>query len=684
MNKYYLLHVIIVIKIIILCVFISLCNASGNIVCQSFDGRTKSIEQYCEQYPSDLLPQYCLYEGLMRIEAIHVNRLNIGGCEPELVLHSIEQFKNVQTLNISHSGYATLNWLHNITSMMQLHRLNASHNGVTFVFQLLKKTTPNVIELDLSYNRLINIGAQTFGVTKKLKSLFLSHNQLKYISFDAFMESEQLSFIDLRMNCFHEIPPLFEYNQQTRKRLLFLTDNPIQRFNYCLLFLMRNTSILVSWENVDVFWRSQECHGKYIQPLRVVLNSDYEGILYSPNGNGELHCNQQSFRNLKQFSVSSSVSTVQSQTESFENIVDLLNAFGPSLVHMDLAGNRIGMFTNITVFEQFDRLETLSLSNTQLMDFDLGTFTNTRLTKLDLSFNRLERIENARLNTEEFMLLKNLIIFNISGNRIANVHDLLNQMQPTIKWIDLSGNYVGPLNENTFSRLSSLRILNLNNCQISNMIDLTPFKMLGNLNVLNLSYNNLRTVNFSILSNLRMLSDFYVAYCQIEDISYATQYLGRSLRKLDISGNCIRSLNAQSFKTLTNLEYLNMSNTNTMVFDSRTFQHHSGLAILDLSYNKLQTIDFRLLSNNVEQLYLSENNLHTIENLNPTNHLRLNSLAITQNNFSCKFLREFASQWRHLKILGDPLEQKHGDRCQSSTQGVKEFLSAFYDTIKFW
>lgn len=672
MDKYgYQLHLTIkVILIVIVCVVvIPLCNASGNIVCQSFDEQTKSIEQFCEQYQGDSLPQYCVYEELLRIDATHVNNLNIGGCEPEIVLQCIKQFENVHTLDISHSGYTTLNWLQNITSTMQLHRFNASHNALSYVFQLLKNTTPDVHTIDLSFNRLTNIGAHTFGVIKKLKNIFLSNNQLGYISFDTFLEAEQLKFIDLRMNQFREIPPIFANKQHIQT--ILLNDNPINRFNYCLLFLMRHTSILVSWKYVEFFWRSQECHGKSIEPLPIVLDSDYEGISYTSNGNYEVHCNEQSFKNLKNFSTG--------QMESFENIVDLVYEFGSSMLHMDLAGNRIGAFPNAGIFSQFDRLKTLSLSNTQLTDFDLGTF-NTQLTKLDLSSNRLTRIENARL-MEEYV---SLIIFNISGNRIENVQDVLQYMSPTIKWIDLAGNYVGPLNENAFNRLSSLRMLNLNNSNVWNITDLTPFKMLNNLNVLNLSQNNLKNVNFSILLNLSVLSDFYVAYCEIEDISRVTQYLGRSMRNLDLSGNYIPSLNAELFKTLTNLEYLNISNANTIHFDSRTFQHQFGPTVLDVSRNKLQTIDLRLLPNNVEKLYLNENNLSTIDNLNPANHLRLSLLAIAQNQLSCKFLREFLSHWKHLEFPDDPLKQKHGDQCRSSTQGVKDFMSTVFDTIKFW
>lgn len=660
--QYYLLH--------LLCVALLLRDARGNIVCQSFDERTRSIQQYCERYEESAWPEYCVYEGMFRIDVTHVKHLHIVGCEPDIVLQSIEQFNNVHTLDVSHSGYATLNWLRNMT-LRHLHRFNASHNALTYVFELLENTTPDVSELDFSFNKLNSIGARTFGKIKNLQSIFLSNNQLKYISFDAFSSAEQLNFIDLRINYCHEIPPILENEQQLQT--ILLQGNPITRFNLCLLHVMHYTSVQLSWESVEHFWRSPECQGKHMKPTQIVLNSDYEGILYAHHGGRELHCNEHSFKNLKNFSTG--------QTEAFRNIVDLLYAFGTSVRHMDLSNNSIGKLTNTAIFEKFDRLETLSLSQTRLTDFDLGTF-NTQLTKLDLSYNRLKRIENASL-MDEFM---SLTIFNISGNRIENVHDLIEHMSPTIRWLDLAGNYVGALNTNTFEELPSLRLLNLNDCHLSNITDLKPFAMLRNLNVLSLSQNNLKHVNFSTLSHLSMLSDLYVAYCEIENISNVAQYLGESLRKLDLSGNYIPSISAHQapFRTLINLEYLNISNAKILTLDPRTFQHQFGLTVLDLSHNELQIIDLRWLHHNVEQLHLNENSLHTIENLNGTNHLRLKLLAIAQNQLSCQFLRGFVSHLRHVTFIGDPVQQKHGDACRSNKQGVKDFLSSFYDTIKFW
>lgn len=666
MVKYNLSYLIIIFLCAHICIW---CTANDEILCQSFDGRTKSIVQYCEQYQDGSLPQYCLFERIIRIRAAHVKSLTVGGCAPNIVLQSIKRFKNVHTLDISQSGYTTLNWLRNLT-LMQLHRLNASRNSLTYVYQLLKTTTPNVMEIDLSHNKLMTIGTHTLGDIRKLRNIFLSHNHLEYISFDAFIDSEQLTFIDLRMNRFHEVPPIFE-NERTLQTI-DLTGNPVDRFNFCYLDVMRRTSIHISWENIERIWQSPECHGKYSDPLHVVLQSEHEGIFFASNGTRELHCNEQDFTNLKNFSTG--------HAQLFANIVSLLYAFGSAIRHLDLTGNWIGAFSDAAIFEHFDRLTTLSLSHTQLTHFDLGVV-NPHLTKLDLSFNRLQRIENAAL-MERFV---SLVVFNISGNRIGNVAELV--LNPSIEQLDLSGNYLGvALSDRCrqFEQLSSLRMLHLNNCGISKLTALEPFKMLRKLNKLHLSHNNLRNVSFSILSELRVLSDLSVAYCELDDVTYVTKYLDRSIRTLNLAGNNVPSLDAEMLKTLVNLEYLNVSNVKMVVLESGTFRHHYGLQGLDLTYNKLKTIDLQLLPNNVQAIYLSGNSLQTIENLNQTKLSRLSSMSIAQNQFSCQFLRDFLSTWRHLTFDGDPLVQRHDERCRSSTQGVKDFLTSFYDTIKFW
>lgn len=638
----------------------SLCEAN-QFLCQLFEGKTNTFEKYCENYDG-IVSEYCINMELNFVEPFRVERLRISGCNADVVLNNIKKFQNISLLDISHSNFRTLNWLH--LKLRNLKQFNASHNELSYVRTLLTNTT--VTEVDLSYNKLINIGAETFGNAEKLTKIHLSHNFLEHIAFDTFMQSHNLRYIDLRNNQFLEIPLI----QHTKKlKVIHLENNPIERYNYCYLSLMRPVSLYFAWENMKNVWRSESCQEENIKPARILLNSKYQGTKITPDGSYEMHCNEHSFRNLNNFTAG---------RNAFTNIADLLQIFGPLVMHLDLSENFIGKLDSNT-FERFHRLITLSLSHTLLTDIDFSMLHPKYLMHLDISHNQLHYMNNASL-LENF---HSLTIFNVSGNQLENVPELIQYLSSSIHRLDLSGNYIGALHPNIFERLPSLNILNLRNTSLS-ISDFRPFKSLEQLNVLDISLNNLKGANFTQLSTINKLSQLNVAFCQIENVSSLTQHLGAALRILNLSGNTVRRLNAQTFATLSNLESLNLSKTNMQSIEIGAFQHQRTLRQLDLANNHLQEVNFAFTSNYLISLNLAANDLTSIQNFDRTNFYLLRSLDISHNQLSCRYLRDFMAQWKGIQFINDSIIQNHNKNCRSSAQGVQDFLDTVYDSIKFW
>lgn len=642
---------------------ISLCEAN-QFLCQLFDGKTNSFEKYCENYDG-IVSEYCINVELNFVDSFRVQRLRIGGCNKDVVLNSVAKFQNLSHLDISHSNYETLNWLNlNLKHLKHLKQFNASHNELSYVWTLLTNTT--VTEVDLSYNKLFNIGVETFGKAEKLTKIHLSHNFLVHIAFDTFMQSHNLRYIDLRNNYFLEIPSI----QHGKKlKVIHLENNPIERYNYCYLSVMRPASLYFTWEHVKHVWRSESCQGENIKPARIIMNSKYEGTKLTPDGTYEIHCNEHSFHNLNNFTAG---------RNAFTNVADLLQQFGPLVMHLDLSENFIGKLDSNT-FERFYRLITLSLSHTMLTDIDFSMLHPKYLMHLDISHNQLHYMNNVSL-LENF---HSLTIFNVSGNQLENVPDLIQYLSSSIHRLDLSGNYIGALHSHLFERLPSLNVLNLRNTYLS-ISDFRPFKSLEQLNVLDISLNNLKGANFTQLSTINKLSHLNVAFCQIENVSSLAQHLGVALRMLDLSGNTVRRLNAQTFATLSNLESLNLRQTNMQTIDYGTFQHQKTLRQLDLSHNHLQEVNFALTSSYLVDLNLAENDLTTIQNFNRTYFYLLKSMDVSNNQLSCQYLRDFMAQWKGIRFINDPINQNHKKDCRSSAQGVKDFLDTVYDNIKFW
>lgn len=240
-----------------------------------------------------------------------------------------------------------------------------------------------------------------------------------------------------------------------------------------------------------------------------------------------------------------------------------------------------------------------------LMDFDFGMLRSDGLMKLDLSQNNLTFLRNVRL-LEGFDSLEEL---SIAGNQLENIQDLIQHLKPAIMKLDLSGNAVGSVNEITFEWLTEMRSLNLSNTMLS-INDFKAFEPLKNLSSLDISHNNLTLVNashFTMFAKLNQLFKLNIAYCQLRNVSNVIQALGSTITELDVSGNSIETLHANTFNFLINLESLNLSDTNMTSIDFSAFKILTNLRILDISSNKLREINFEPITNRLNHLYLTGN-----------------------------------------------------------------------------
>lgn len=636
---------------------VSSCQAN-NVVCQLFSEQMKLLEKYCENYTAKV-PKVCVNREIEAVDAIQVEHLNIGGCDSVTVLDCIKTFRNVRALDISYSNYTTLDWLD--LDVERLEAFNASHNE----FNSIKMSQHNIsglTEIDLSYNHLKRIDSYSFRGAGKLVKIHLSHNTISSIHANSFVNSTHLTYIDLSHNHFWSVP-IFPHNKMLRA--LHLENNPILTFSCSEVTTLSLASLYFPWNSAISFHGDGMCEQK---PLHVIRDYRMDGVLVSNEQTHEIHCSEQSFLNLTIFIAGHN---------SFANVGDLLQCFGPSVMHMDLSNNFIGIL-NTAVLERFDGLTALSLSNTMLIDFDCSMLQSKRLMKLDVSNNNLKRVRNAQF-LENLEMLEELYI---GGNQVENLAEIIQHLKPSIEKLDLFGNYMGPLNMTVFQHLTALRVLNLSSTLLS-ISDFTAFETLKNLSILDISRNDLKDVNFTMLSNLEHLIKLNAAYCYIENIAQIIGNLKPTVKVLDLSGNSVGILNAD-FEALINLEFLNLSNANIVNFDFSTLEHQRNLLVLDISFNKLQEVNFALSTKRIVDLNLAENQLSNVKNLNRTQFSELRSLALSKNQLSCNFLKRFISEWNDLIFIGNPFEQKHGKNCNSKIQYISDFFNSTYYSVKFW
>lgn len=119
-----------------------------------------------------------------------------------------------------------------------------------------------------------------------------------------------------------------------------------------------------------------------------------------------------------------------------ENTVDILNALNPSIERLDISQNLLGPL-NETTFKNFDQLGWLNISDTQLSNFEFGTFYHQRsLRSLDISYNHLGPL-NFTLFFRHFVNLK---LLNLEGNDLTEVDTVTKIVFPAIEIFGLSRN----------------------------------------------------------------------------------------------------------------------------------------------------------------------------------------------------------------------------------------------------
>lgn len=631
------------------------CCVADEFLCQLFDENAMQFSFFCQPNRGKV-PQNCSYEN-DSTESDEVIHLEIGGCDNDTVFEAIERFKNVRTLDVSYSSYKSLDSLNFLNN--KLEAINVSNNKLLEYpwrsYSDFFVRFPELIELDLSHNGINAIHAITNGSVIKLKKFHVSHNGITFIQSNAFVNLTDLEYIDLSYNKLDQLTSNV-FSSIQHLSTLHLEHNPIDFFLCSGLLEMKALWAYISWDRLQYF--DTDCDGiassftnssDWLSTQFVIaLNSSKEGFIPIAENQYKIVCSNRSFESIRTF---------KAGPDKYMNVLELLQCFGPTLIHLDFSGNYVGSLTPETL-EQFTNLQELSLHDTQLLSFDFQMIQHQKqLTALDVSYNNLVNLENIVMAWN----LKHLTSFNAAGNKLKS--GMIQRLPPSIKYLNISDNGLGELTKKVFHHLKSLEELSVKNTNLV-ISNADPFGQLEKLYLLDVSFNNLQDCDFTLLSStLSRLREFRAVECNISSANEVIQHFGPKLWTLDLSGNFVGDVNMDSpLQRLTPLN-LRLNNANISHFDLNVLRESIDLVSLEISDNELGDIDLEPLSNYLLELNLENNSLDDIENLNSEHFPRLRSLKIRQNLLSCEYLERLNREWDD-KIVGfNPWDQKHGEDC---------------------
>lgn len=638
--------------LIFLALIFAWCDASG-IFCSNYQENEKNeklLTVSCDNYDYRV-QRMCSNEGLA-VNPSDVRRLRIEKCQSSEIREASEKYKNIDYLDVSNTTLSSLGDLNE--PLADLTQLNATRNYLLDVPKAFIEKCPNLRTLHLPYNLITRVNHGDFEQSQQLYYIDLSHCMINFVAPGAFGNLSDLEVLALENNGISEIPPLNFLNRPVR---VDLSGNPITTFNCSPIAAMSPTVVHLSWREVTSFLGDQGCGGRKFRIQQNPYGTGLEAVR-TVTDNWELHCNDQSFRNL---------STFVSGPMAFENIRDILPLISAAVTKLDLSDNNLGDFSQ-SLFERFRQLHELRLKNTQLTSFDVAALspsTRQYLNRLDISNNHLPEIKNSL----ELSYFANLNKLDAAGNQIQNAPEVIENLPKSLERLNMANSNVGEIDQRTFHKLPYLTHLDLSDSHLS-FADFSVFQPLPHLISLNIAGNDLSQVNMASLPQLYQLQELRAANCQIANVPQMIRSLGPYVEKLDLSGNSAAELDLNSFERLNRLKELSLSGMGLQRLNSSIFEHLTSLTTLDLSANKLTELDVERLPKSLQKLHLHGNNLEKIENLNATHFPLVRELTISQNQLECDYIDELRAQFNdNIVRVADPkfnaFEQKN-DTCHSN------------------
>lgn len=560
----------------------------------------------------------------------------------ELPPGSFEMFRNLRYLDLSGNSLATISADTFQGLDAALRELRVSQNRITGIGNVPLALRKLRI-LDLSDNNIVDISKNSLMGLENLLYLNLSHNHhLGPIPSNLLQPLIKLRTIDLSMSGLKTLPSeLFENSPDLE--IAILRNNGIQEIGEATFANLRNvSSIDLSYNHISSLRSASFVNVMNLKKLNLKGNhlSAFKGEFFN-TGTGleelDLSDNQLSYLFPSSFKIHPRLRKLSIANNKFNFFPSELIATLQYLEQIDLSGNELKAIDELD-FARLPRLRVLQVANNQLDTLSEMAFHNsTQLQVVDLSNNKLDRI-----GERTFEGLVRLEMLNLEGNRLndlpetifdrAKLHMLENinladnkfdyaplkalqrqyffvtsvnlshnkiktipsedSVMVNIKKLDLSYN---PLSEETVENIlnepKTVRELNLAGTGIKSVTSLeTPF-----LQSLNLSHNNIMTVNDEAFERATLLGCLDLSSNQLTDIKRLAKMWPQltSLQHLDLSNNSFEIISQGDFDNLDMLKSLAINDLNQVNrIEKNAFKNLPNLQVLKAyNYPRLGYLD---------------------------------------------------------------------------------------------
>lgn len=284
------------------------------------------------------------------------------------------------------------------------------------------------------------------------------------------------------------------------------------------------------------------------------------------------------------------------------------------LITVDFSNNRIRKLENDLLVHN-SKLKHVYLNNNQVKRFECGFLTTLTQTSLNVSLNTLEHLDASCFNGDTRTDL-NIVISSKEQKTI------LRKSPTKVEWI---------FSKNDFNKIRQLNLSSSRNINISAIIQ----EASSLLEMLDLSNNFIGEVDANMFEKFRSLKNLNLKRTNVTNFEFATFFHQRNLQSLDISYNNLNTVDFYLFlRNFQNLESLNLEGNNLTEIDSVTRSHFPKLSILGISKNNFSCdylVKFLLQWHDLKLIDSASNRTHIggVDCVHSTTRKQLNTNNVT-------------------------------------------------------
>lgn len=272
------------------------------------------------------------------------------------------------------------------------------------------------------------------------------------------------------------------------------------------------------------------------------------------------------------------------------------------LTNLYISYNRIN-FIDVAALSGLTKLRHLALTDNAISFLDPLVFEPTRnLEILSLDSNSIREV-----SPQTFELMPLLTSLTLTGNNITTWNSTFLENNQALQQLHLDRNEISSVSGDTFSNLPNLRVL-----RVGDFIDELPvFNGLNSLEELRLNDNKLKYVSVDSFRNLNKLRRLDLSFNNIESVNFtlASAELLPNLDYLSLTSNNISEIPDGTFSNLSNLTDLSLRRNRIEILTAESIRPIAQIRRLDVSFNQITRIEKEFFSDVTNLTLLSSGNV---------------------------------------------------------------------------